>query len=51
MAVYLARGSVLSLSFVEPNKPDRPTNPMNQLPATRREMLNCKTLFLPEILC
>src|SRR5712692_4022349 len=26
-AVYLVRGSVLSLSFVEPNKPDRPDKP------------------------
>jgi hypothetical protein len=26
-AVYLVRGSVLSLSFVEPNKPNEPNRP------------------------
>ena len=31
------RGSVLSLSFVEPNKRDRLTNQIDQLPATRRD--------------
>jgi hypothetical protein len=40
-AVYLVRGSVLSLSFVEPTKRDQ----MDQLPATRREMFDCKTGF------
>jgi len=32
MAVYLARGSVLSLSFVEPNKRERPKKPDEPAP-------------------
>ena len=46
LAVYLVRGSVLSLSFVEPNKRDRPLDQMNQLPATRREIV--PDVFLPD---
>jgi len=55
--VYLVRGSVLSLSFPDqekrnkPKKLDRPINQLDQIPATCREMLDCKTLLLPEILC
>jgi len=51
------RGSVLSLSFPDqekrnkPKKLDRPINQLDQIPATCREMLDCKTLLLPEILC
>jgi hypothetical protein len=33
------RGSVLSLSFDEPNTRDRPNKQMSQIPATRREMV------------
>ena len=38
-AVYLVRGSVLSLSFVEPTNETDQGNQMNQIPATRREMV------------
>jgi len=47
LAVYLVCGSVLSLSFVEPHKRDRPNrSQIHQIPATRREIV--PDVFLPD---
>jgi hypothetical protein len=42
-AVYLVRGSILSLSFIEPNNRIDLGDQIDQLPATRREMYDCTT--------
>ena len=38
-AVYLVRGSVLSISFDQPDRPNRLLDQIDQIPATRRKMV------------